>query len=953
MSGPYVANLNLTVNAPSQVLNISAVAPAQTLTVGVAGMQGAPGFYTSLLGTTNEVNIAFSGTGGTVATFSLPQAIATSSSPSFNGLSVTGGTMTVSSATNPQVLIQNTSNGQHYAYGYNLGSTVFGIYDSTAGTWRLQIADTTGVITIPTNVASTSPTTGSLTVVGGVGIVGAVYAGSVYDNSNRVVTSLTAGTDIAITGTAPSLTINDTSTLQTVCSRGSTTTTSLTAGVIAANAQVYGHSIIPTYSSVPTNGMFLPNTNQVGFSANSLTQLTLSTSAVVVGNYTYDPTQHSLSCSSGTIFSNNSIVSTTYPAIGFNTYYDTTNNAWTATVTNNYGYYIRSDNAGNLVIYSVNNVTTAGSSVAAQTAAIASFVTGSSTTSTGGFAISRTTASTSTTTGALTVAGGAGIGGAVYASSFNGAGTGLTGTAASLTVGAATNATSATTSTNISGGASNSLVYQTGSGATGFIAPSTNGYQLTMVSGAPAWAPSAATTATNLSGGSADSIPYQTAAGATSFIAAGSNGQILTMVSGVPAWAAAPVGTSITGTANQITASSSTGAVTLSLPANIVTTSAASGTNALVLNTANSAFGATATTNATLLLQNSSSTAQTNIDFAIGSTLNGRIRNDYAGNMNYVATASGMHDFFVGGDSGTGSTVLQLSSAGAGVTGSLGVSTYINVGGGTASTTAGDITVSRAGGTTGVIFFGNSSQGKYLYFDGTQYNLPGAALSVGGNVQAASFNGCTIPAAGSVPGANGIPRTDANGYLYTYYINDSSPTETFTPTYIYGNNGSDNFIRRTAQSNVTAGACSGNSATVTCYGGRTDPTAYPILWANPGSTTASQPTYACSAVTITSSTGTVTASGFTTSSDRNKKDNIRLIVNAEEIVQNLNGVRFDWKANGLPSAGVIAQDVEAVLPELVTTDDEGAKSVNYNGLIGVLIEEVKALRKELNALKAR
>jgi hypothetical protein len=108
------------------------------------------------------------------------------------------------------------------------------------------------------------------------------------------------------------------------------------------------------------------------------------------------------------------------------------------------------------------------------------------------------------------------------------------------------------------------------------------------------------------------------------------------------------------------------------------------------------------------------------------------------------------------------------------------------------------------------------------------------------------------------------------------------------------------------------------------------------------------------AVTGTMSvSSTVTATGFTVSSDRNKKENIRVIVDAQEVVQSLNGVRYDWKADGTPSAGVIAQDVEVMMPELVITADDGSKGVNYNGLIGVLIEEVKALRKEVEILKAR
>ena len=80
-----------------------------------------------------------------------------------------------------------------------------------------------------------------------------------------------------------------------------------------------------------------------------------------------------------------------------------------------------------------------------------------------------------------------------------------------------------------------------------------------------------------------------------------------------------------------------------------------------------------------------------------------------------------------------------------------------------------------------------------------------------------------------------------------------------------------------------------------------------------------------------------------------RKTSIRLMT-LLEILEELNGVKFEWKENGLPSAGVIAQDVEKVLPELVHEVNE-VKRVNYDGLIGVLIESVKTLAKRVEELE--
>lgn len=95
--------------------------------------------------------------------------------------------------------------------------------------------------------------------------------------------------------------------------------------------------------------------------------------------------------------------------------------------------------------------------------------------------------------------------------------------------------------------------------------------------------------------------------------------------------------------------------------------------------------------------------------------------------------------------------------------------------------------------------------------------------------------------------------------------------------------------------------------------------------------------------------GIVTATDFNATSDINLKENIRSIQNPSEIISGLEGVRFVWKADGKESFGVIAQEVEKTLPELVSNGD--TKTVNYNGLIGVLIEAVKDQQKQINSLK--
>jgi len=95
---------------------------------------------------------------------------------------------------------------------------------------------------------------------------------------------------------------------------------------------------------------------------------------------------------------------------------------------------------------------------------------------------------------------------------------------------------------------------------------------------------------------------------------------------------------------------------------------------------------------------------------------------------------------------------------------------------------------------------------------------------------------------------------------------------------------------------------------------------------------------------------TFTATDFNSTSDIKLKTNVTTISNSIEKINQLNGVSFNWKNNNKPSIGVIAQNVEEVFPELVS--DSETKTVNYNGLIGVLIEAVKEQQKQINILES-
>ena len=104
--------------------------------------------------------------------------------------------------------------------------------------------------------------------------------------------------------------------------------------------------------------------------------------------------------------------------------------------------------------------------------------------------------------------------------------------------------------------------------------------------------------------------------------------------------------------------------------------------------------------------------------------------------------------------------------------------------------------------------------------------------------------------------------------------------------------------------------------------------------------------------------GDVIAESTTISSDERLKENIEIVSDPIEKIETLRGVTFDWKRDGKKSAGVIAQDVEKVLPEAVKEvqglkDDESYKTVNYNALISILIESVKELSARVKELEEK
>jgi hypothetical protein len=98
------------------------------------------------------------------------------------------------------------------------------------------------------------------------------------------------------------------------------------------------------------------------------------------------------------------------------------------------------------------------------------------------------------------------------------------------------------------------------------------------------------------------------------------------------------------------------------------------------------------------------------------------------------------------------------------------------------------------------------------------------------------------------------------------------------------------------------------------------------------------------------------------SSDKRLKENVKPLDNALDKINKINGIEFDWidgkdkhgnsvHGNKGHDVGVIAQEIEEVLPEVVTTRDNGYKAVKYEKIVPLLIQAIKEQQKQIEELR--
>jgi len=126
-------------------------------------------------------------------------------------------------------------------------------------------------------------------------------------------------------------------------------------------------------------------------------------------------------------------------------------------------------------------------------------------------------------------------------------------------------------------------------------------------------------------------------------------------------------------------------------------------------------------------------------------------------------------------------------------------------------------------------------------------------------------------------------------------------------------------------------------------------TYYPML--SVGTSSGNSANVSSTKLSFTPSTGLLTSTDYNSSSDMTLKQDFTLIQNPLDIISQLTGFGFTWKDSKEKAYGLLAQEVEKVIPEIVKDRPDGTKGINYMNLTAFLVEAIKDLKQEITELK--
>jgi len=457
-------------------------------------------------------------------------------------------------------------------------------------------------------------------------------------------------------------------------------------------------------------------------------------------------------------------------------------------------------------------------------------------------------------------------------------------------------ATSATTATNLAGGAANRIAYQTGAGATTFaVAPTASNQVLNWNGSAFTW--SAGTISGIALGSNLNTLTFGTFLTGTSY-----NGSTAVTI----ATNATSANTASTIVARDASGNFTAGTITAALSGNASTV-----TNGVYTTGAQSIAGVKTFSDTPIF---SGGTIQ------VGSSAGTYRQFRYDGTI----SSNGTNFFPIVNSSNVGTYALPIG--GGTLTGNLTVSGT----GAAILKTSGDITAYRSGGTTGVIFL-NSAETRYLYFDGSNYQMPSGAVVA-----------TNITAAGNTTGTAAACLPLAGGSMTGLLVGRES-----VGTNVNTMNDAGSFSVRSNASNAASISFHRTGAYAINMGVGTDNVFVIGGWSA-----------SANAFRMDGSGNLTMLANVTAYSDERVKTNWRDL--RPDFIERLAEVKhgiYDRTDQVATQVGVSAQSLQNILEHAVMTDAEGHLSVAYGNAALVaavkLAERVVALEARLAALEAK
>ena len=476
-------------------------------------------------------------------------------------------------------------------------------------------------------------------------------------------------------------------------------------------------------------------------------------------------------------------------------------------------------------------------------------------------------------------------------------------------------------------------------------------------------------------------------ANVTSTIQGGSSLTIAGAASGITTLAAG--NTTVTGFANITSTIQGGSSLTIAGAASGITTLAAGNTTITGFANASVSVNSALLTVGTNFVANTTGAYHTGTVNAVSFTTTNFIANttgayplsNTAGTALGSATQRWVLNANTGSFAGAVSGITTLAAGNTTITGFANASVSVN----SALLTVGTSFIANTTGAyhTGTVNAASFTTTNFIANTTGSYPLSNSAgTALGSSTQRWVLNANTISASGLINGSSGLIITGTANVSVAFNLGSSFIANT-TGAYHTGlvnaaslDIGSSGFIANSTAivlgEPVTANGTTGTSGQVLTSNGTvgtpywstvsaggtvtvvddtsTNGTRY-IAFANQTSGTLSSAYVDSTGLTFNPSTGTVAAAIFSATSDERLKSDIKIVGDPVEKIKSLKGVNFTYAASNTRSIGVIAQDVELQMPELVDINSEGYRQVNYNGIIGVLIEAVKQQQKEIDGLK--